>query len=264
MGDRLHGKVALITGGTSGIGAATAERFVAEGAQVVFTGRSEAKGAGIAERLGASAAYVHADVTREADIAASVDATLSRFGKLDILFNNAGGPVETTIDSMTQEQIDHGVHLLLASVMLGTRYAIAPMKANGGGVIINNSSVAAIRYRQGDLLYSTIKAAVTHFSRLAAVELGPHGIRVNAISPGAIATPIFWGGSERANTISDEENARKLEKLKGNLAKAQPMARSGLPEDIAEAMVFLASDAGGFVSAHDLVVDGGRTALFNE
>lgn len=265
MGDRLQDKVALITGGTSGIGEATAELFVAEGAKVVITGRSEEKGGGIAERLGDNAAYVRADVTQEADIAASVDATLSQFGKLDILFNNAGAPLgRPTLETITRDQIDFGVTLLLTSVMLGMRYAIEPMKANGGGVIINNSSIAGIRYRQGDLLYSAIKAAVTHYSKLAGVELGPHGIRVNVISPGAIATPIFWGGSERANTLSDEENAQKMEKLQSNLAKATPIPMSGLASDIAEGALYLASDAGRFVNSHDLIVDGGRTSMFNE
>lgn len=264
MGDRLQGKVALVTGGTSGIGEATADLFVSEGAQVVITGRSEEKGAGIANRLGDQAVYVHADVTEEADIAASVDATLERFGKLDVLFNNAGGPVRTTPDTISQDQIDRGVHLLLSSVMLGIRYAVEPMKANGGGSIINNSSIAGLRYRQGDLLYSALKAAVTHYSKLAGVELGPQGIRVNVISPGAIATPIFWGGSERANTLSDEENDAKMAKLQGNLAKATPLPMSGLANDIAEAALYLASDAGRFVNSHDLVVDGGRTSMFND
>ncbi|MDE2641041.1 MAG: SDR family oxidoreductase [Chloroflexota bacterium] len=264
MGNRLQDKVALITGGTSGIGEATAELFVAEGARVVITGRSEAKGGGIADRLGEHCVYVRADVNREADIAASVDATLERFGKLDVLFNNAGAGVQTTLDTITAAQIEEGVRLLLSSVMLGIRYAVAPMKANGGGAIINNSSIAGLRYRQGDLLYSAIKAGVTHYSKLAGVELGPYGIRVNVISPGAIATPIFWGGSERANTLSDEENARKMAKLQRNLAKATPMRASGLAVDIAEAALYLASDAGRFVNAHDLIVDGGRTSMFEE
>ena len=99
---------------------------------------------------------------------------------------------------------------------------------------------------------------------MAGVSLGPFNIRVNAISPGAIATPIFWGGSQRANTLSDEENERKMEKLKGNLAKAVPLAKTGLAEDISEAALYLASDAGKFVTCHDLVVDGGRSVAYNE
>jgi NAD(P)-dependent dehydrogenase (short-subunit alcohol dehydrogenase family) len=109
-----------------------------------------------------------------------------------------------------------------------------------------------------------LKAAVTHYTRLAAVELGPKQIRVNAISPGAIATPIFWGGSARANTLAADDNARKLEKLKANLARATPLPRAGLADDIAEAALYLASDAGSYVNGHDLVVDGGRTQLFRE
>ena len=264
MVGRLQDRVALITGGTSGIGEATAELFVREGARVVIVGRSEEKGQTLADRLGENAHYARADVTREADIAGAVDGTLERFGRLDILFNNAGGPAGAPIDEITGEQIDYGVHLLLSSVVLGIRYAVAPMKANGGGSIINNSSVAALRYNQGSLLYSALKAAVTHYTKLAGVELGPHGIRVNAISPGAIATPIFWGGSARANTLSDEDNAAKLEKLKTNLAKATPLPQAGLAEDIAEAALYLASDAGRFVNCHDLVVDGGRTSIFRE
>lgn len=138
------------------------------------------------------------------------------------------------------------------------------MKNNGGGCIINNSSVAAIRHRQGDPLYAALKAGVTHYSKMSGVELGPFDIRVNSISPGAIATPIFYGGSERANTLSKEENDRKMDKLRGNLANAVPLNRSGLPSDIAEAALFLASEAGSFVTCQDIVVDGGRTAMFNE
>ena len=261
---QLQGKVAVITGGTSGIGEATAELFVAQGAQVVLTGRSEEKGQFLASRLGQSAIYVAADVTKEEDIKLAIDQAIERFGRLDVLFNNAGGPTAGNLDDITREEINYGVDLLLTSTILGIRYAIEPMKIAGGGSIINNSSIAGLRYRQGNGLYSALKAAVTHYTRLAGVELGPHGIRVNAISPGAIATPIFWGGSGRANTLSDEDNARKMEKLKGNLAKATPIPRSGIAEDIANAALFLASDAGSYINSHDLVVDGGRTAMFNE
>lgn len=261
---RLTDKVAVITGGTSGIGEATAELFVAEGAKVLFTGRSEEKGARLADRLGANASYFQGDVTKEGDIAAAITQATSQFGRLDILFNNAGGPTPGTVTDINAEQIDYGVHLLLASVILGVKYAVEPMQAVGGGSIINNSSIAGLRYNQGNLLYSALKAAVSHYTRLAGVELGPSGIRVNAISPGAIATPIFWGGSERANTLSDEDNAKKMAKLKSNLAKATPIPETGVAKDIAEAALYLASDAGRFVNCHDLVVDGGRTSLFRE
>jgi NAD(P)-dependent dehydrogenase (short-subunit alcohol dehydrogenase family) len=133
-----------------------------------------------------------------------------------------------------------------------------------GGSIINNSSIAAHRLGQGGMLYSTAKAAVSHLTRIAGVKLGPAGIRVNSISPGAIATPIFWGGSTRAETLSKEDNARKLAKLEANLARATPLPRAGEPDDIAHAAVFLASDDGSFINAHDLIVDGGRIAQFYE
>ena len=264
MTDRLNGKVALITGGTSGIGAETARLFASEGAKVLIVGRSEEKGQALAEDLGENVIYEMADITKEEDIKNSVKATLKHFNQLDILFNNAGGPAGAGIENVTQKDIDYGVHLLLASVILGIKYAIEPMKAIGGGSIINNSSIAALRYRQGDPLYAALKAGVTHYTRMAGVELGPHNIRVNSISPGAIATPIFYGGSQRANDLTKEENERKMEKLRGNLANAVPLKRSGLPIDIAEAALYLASDAGSFITCQDIIVDGGRTAMFNE
>jgi len=265
MGERLKGKVALITGGTSGIGEATVELFVREGAKVVFVGRSEEKGQAIAERLGGNALYGRADVSREEDIAESIDLTIRTFGKLDILFNNAGsGGYNGPLEAIEAKHIEDGVRVLLSSVILGIRYAIEPMKRNGGGSIINDSSMAAIRSGQGPILYAALKAAVTHYTKLAGVELGPHNIRVNAISPAAVATPIFWGGSERANTLSAADNAVKMEKLTKNLAKATPLPYSGYSEDVAEAAVYLASDAGRFVNCHDLVVDGGRSSMFYE
>ena len=264
MTKRLENKVALITGGTSGIGAETAKLFINEGAKVVISGRSEEKGELLSKELGENSKYLLSDVTKEKDIENSVTETINEFGKLDILFNNAGGPVGAGIEKVTQKDIDYGVHLLLSSVILGTKFAIEPMRKSGGGCIINNSSIAGLRYRQGDPLYAALKAAVTHYTRMSGVELGPDNIRVNSISPGAIATPIFWGGSQRANTLSEEENEKKLEKLKGNLAKAVPLNRSGLAIDIAEAALYLASEAGSFISCQDIVVDGGRTAMFNE
>lgn len=264
MSERLAGKVALITGGTSGIGAATAQLFAAEGAKVVISGRSVAKGSALAESLGPAVSFCESNVTEESEIAKAIDFTLDQHQTLDILFNNAGGPVGAPLEQLTQEHIDYGVHLLLSSVILGTRYAIEPMKSAGGGCIINNSSIAGLRYRQGNPLYSALKAAVTHFTKMSGIELGPHNIRVNSISPGAIATPIFWGGSGRANTLSDDDNARKMAKLQKNLARSVPLGKTGLAEDIAEAALYLAGDSGRFVSCHDLVVDAGRTSMFNE
>lgn len=264
MGDRLTDKVAVITGGTSGIGEATAALFVSEGARVVITGRSEEKGQALADKLGTNAVYVKADVMSEADIKLSIDTAVSRFGGLDILFNNAGGPTAGSITEVDEAAIHYAMQLLFSSVVLGIKHAVPHMETRGGGAIINNSSIAAIRDNQGSLLYSAAKAAVTHYSKLAGTRLGAKGITVNTISPGAIATPIFWGGSARANTLSSEDNARKMEKLQANLARATPMPMAGLADDIAQGALFLASEAGRFVNCHDLVIDGGRTAMFNE
>lgn len=264
MSGRLENKVAVITGGTSGIGAATAEVFASEGAKVIIAGRSEQKGRELAERLGKNVLYQRADVMNEADIKAVIDLAVEKFGRLDCLFNNAGGPTPGTLETVTPEDFNYSMTLLLGSVIFGMKHAAAVMKPRGSGCIINCSSIAAIRMGQGQYLYTAAKAGVTHVTKAAGVELGPFGIRVNCISPGAIATPIFWGGSQVANTLEPEKNERKMEKLKLSLAKATPLPRAGLAEDIAYAALFLASDEGYWVNCHDLVVDGGRTSLFRE
>jgi NAD(P)-dependent dehydrogenase (short-subunit alcohol dehydrogenase family) len=264
MSGRLAGKVTIITGATSGIGEATARIFIDHGARVILAGRSVEKGTQLAKELGERAIYQQADVMKEADTAALVDLAVQRFGRLDCLFNNAGASTPGNVLDITEEQFAYGVRLLLGSVVFGIKHAARAMKNNGGGSIINNASVAGHRYGQGSILYSATKAGVQHYTRLAGVELGPFNIRVNAISPGAIATPIFWGGSTRAATLSDEDNAKKMAKLQGNLAKSTPLPRSGIASDIANAAVFLASDEGSFVNCHDLVVDGGRISWFNE
>jgi NAD(P)-dependent dehydrogenase (short-subunit alcohol dehydrogenase family) len=263
MPGRLDNKVAVITGATSGIGEASARLFVAEGARVVVAGRSEERGRRLAAELGERAFFFRADVMHEAEIAAVIDAAVARFGRLDCLFNNAGAATPGELDTITEEQFDFGMKLLVGSVMFGIKHAARVMQA-GGGSIINNSSIAAHRLGQGGALYSAAKAAVSHVTRIAGVKFGSSGIRVNSISPGAIATPIFWGGSAKAQTLSDEDNARKMAKLEGNLARATPLPRSGVANDIAHAAAFLASDEGSFINAHDLVVDGGRIAQFFE
>lgn len=264
MTDRLSGKVAVITGATSGIGLETARLFAREDARVAVSGRSEDKGAALAAELGDRAFFQRADVTSEADIAALIDAAADRFGRVDCLFNNAGGPTPGGFETITPDELDYGMRLLVGSGLFGIKHASRVMKPAGGGSIINNSSIAAHRRAQGNVVYSAAKAAVSHITRLAGAELGPSGIRVNAISPGAIATPIFWGGSAAARQLDDADNERKQAKLERNLARATPTPRSGQSADIAYAALFLASDEGSFINAHDLVVDGGRIAMFNE
>ena len=264
MAGRLQDKVAVITGGTSGIGEATAELFISEGAKVVICGRSEEKGAAIADQLGDACQFITADVMREEDIAKTIGFAADTFGGIDILFNNAGGPTAGDVTDVDEDTIHYAMQLLFSSAVLGIKHVVPHMQAHGGGSIINNSSIAALRDSQGGLLYSAAKAALTHYTQLAGVRLGPSGIRVNCISPGAIATPIFYGGSARANTLSDDQNAAKMEKLTGNLASATPMQKTGLPLDIATGALYLASDEGRFVNSHDLVIDGGRTSMFHE
>jgi NAD(P)-dependent dehydrogenase (short-subunit alcohol dehydrogenase family) len=264
MVGRLQDKVAVITGATSGIGEETTRRFVLEGAKVLFSGRNVEKGEALQRELGNRTLFHAADVTRETEISALIDMTVDRFGLLDCLFNNAGGPDRGTLTTVTEEDYDYSLRLLLGSVVFGIKHAARVMCPRGQGSIINNASIAAHRSNQGGYLYSIAKTAVNSATRLAGLELGTHGVRVNAISPGAIVTPIFWGGSARAQTLDDTQNRAKKEKLEKNLARATPIPRAGYPDDIAAAAVFLASDEASYVNCHDLVVDGGRIAMFWE
>lgn len=257
---RLSGKVALITGGTSGIGEATVRLFVEEGAKVLISGRNAEKGANMVAELGDSVRFFAADIVNESEVKAAIDRTVEHFGRLDCLFNNAGGPTRGEADTVSWEDYRQGTDLLLGSVIFGIRHAAPIMKEQGRGCIINNSSVAALRGHMGGYLYSIAKAGVKRATELAGLELGRFGITVNCISPGAIATPIFFGGSQLAASLEKGAAGAKLEKLQHNLAKATPLRRSGLPSDIAAAALFLASDEGSYINCHDLVVDGGMIA----
>lgn len=257
---RLAGKPALITGGTSGIGEATVRLFVAEGAHVVFTGRNGEKGETLARELGGLARFYKADVTRESDIVETVAFAKEHLGGLEILFNNAGGIAPGTPEDVSAAQFRHAMDLLVGSVVYGIREAAPIMRATGTGAIINNASVAAFRGDMGEYLYAGAKAAVRQITRMAGLELGQYGISVNSVAPGAIATPIFFGGSQRAAAIGEKAGSEKMAKLQSNLSKATPLHRAGTPHDIAAAVLFLASDEGRFINCHDMVVDGGMTA----
>jgi NAD(P)-dependent dehydrogenase (short-subunit alcohol dehydrogenase family) len=253
---RLANKVALVTGGGSGIGEATVRLFVAEGASVVIADIQDERGRRVADELGARAAYVHTDVSREADVQAAVEATVERFGKLDCIFNNAGyGGVGGRIAEIPVEGFDETLGVLLRGVFLGMKHVAPVMKRQGGGSIISTASVAGLRTGLGPHVYSAAKAAVIHLTRSVAMELGEHNVRVNCICPGGIATPIFGKGlglsAERADEI--------VPLMKGVLENLQPIKRSGLPDDIAHAALWLASDDSTFVNGHALVVDGGLT-----
>ena len=252
---RLDGKVCIITGGTSGIGRRTAEVFVAEGAQVVIAGRREAQGRAIAESLGAGCAFVRTDVTDEAQIRALVEFAIGRHGRVDCLFNNAGGPAPPGgIESIRVEGFDAAIATLLRSVLLGMKHVAPVMMRQRSGSIINNGSVAGLRAGlSSSLVYSAAKAAVIHLTRCVAMQLGEHGVRVNSISPGGVATGMFG----KVAGLPAEQAERTAEAAKAALAAMQPIPRAGLPEDIAQAAVFLASEDSTFVNGHDFVVDGG-------
>lgn len=260
MSGRLAGKVAVVTGGTSGIGAATVELFVAEGAKVLIVGRNREKGSAMVEHLGADARFFQADVRREGEIAAALADAIQAFGRLDILFNNAGAGTVGGPTDFTSANLDDAIAVLLASVLYGIKHAAPTMIGQGWGAIINNSSVAALRTHMGGYLYSIAKAGVTQATKMAGMQLGRFGVTVNCISPGGIATPIFFGGSSRASQMDPGHVAASMDKLERNLSKATPVLRAGAPQDIAHAALFLASDEGHFVNCHDLVVDAGMTA----
>lgn len=251
---RLNGKVTLITGGASGIGEGTARLFIEEGAAVTIADVQDDRGQRLAKELGSRAAYIHADVSREAEVRAAVNAAVERFGRLDCLFNNAGfGGVQGGIEEITVSGFDETIGVLLRGVFLGMKHAAPIMKRQGSGSIISTASVAGLRTGLGPHVYSAAKAAVIHLTHSVAMELGENGIRVNCICPGGIATPIFG----KAFGIDADRADATIPLMKGVLETMQPIRRSGLPEDIARAALWLASDDSTFVNGHALVVDGG-------
>lgn len=253
MAGRLEGKVAVITGGGNGIGRATVLRFLAEGARVVVADLNEETGREtmeLAAKAGAGdrARFVRADVAREADVAAAVTRATADFGRLDVMFNNAGvagafGP----ITQITEEDWDYTFDVLVKGVFFGMKHAARVLKQqNTGGAIISTASIAGLNGGDGPQAYSASKAAVINLTRAVAVELAPQRIRVNAICPGGILTPLLHRG-----------NAEAMRPL---LEKFQPWPEAGRPEDIAGAALYLASDDATFVTGEALVVDGGAVA----
>jgi NAD(P)-dependent dehydrogenase (short-subunit alcohol dehydrogenase family) len=254
MSGRLDGKVAVITGGGSGIGRATALTFLREGATVVIGDLNEvslgetaalARGQGAGDRL----ASLRADVSAERDVAALVGLAVERFGGLDCMFNNAGvGGAFGPIGETTVEEWDFTFAVLVRGVFLGMKHASNRMKTQGrGGSIINTASVAGIGGGAGPHAYSAAKAAVANLSRAVSAEMAAHRVRVNAIAPGLIKTPLATGHREDA-----------WERL---VRQKQPWPDLGLPQHIADAALFLASDESRFITGQVIVVDGGLTAL---
>jgi NAD(P)-dependent dehydrogenase (short-subunit alcohol dehydrogenase family) len=280
MSGRLQGKVAVITGGASGMGLATVERFVEEGAAVVFCdlapethealetriGTEKARmhhsrrktggpndGYAIAKRMGNGATFVPADVTDADALAAVIDEAVSRYGGLDIIFNNAGiGGAEGSVVDCPDEVWDRVVDVDLKAVWRGIKLAAPHMAKRGGGSIISTASIAAILGFPGLGAYGAAKAGVAELTRVAAVELGPQSIRVNCILPGGVVTPLIYD-----NPLRDE--AMDPDLMRVALAAAQPIPRAGEPADIANTALWLASDESSFVTGQSIVVDGGMS-----
>jgi NAD(P)-dependent dehydrogenase (short-subunit alcohol dehydrogenase family) len=258
---QLEGKVAVITGGTSGIGAGTAEVFVANGAKVVIAGRRQDRGEKLAGKLGDAASFIRTDVSSEADVKAMIDHAVDRFGRLDCLMNNAGRSSQVTpIDEVDLEQFDAVIAVHLRAILAGMKYAARVMAVQASGSIINVASVNGIRAGLGGHYYSAAKAASIHLTRCAAMELGEKGIRVNSLSPGMIATGAFAKYMGMQSDEADDHPEYAEAAIGSVVTRWQPLQYVGRVDDIAQAALFLASDASRFVTGHNLVVDGGISA----
>ena len=246
----IQGKTFVVTGGASGIGASAARLAVQEGASVVLADIQDEAGKALADDLGDAARYVRCDVRSEQDVAGLVDEAVSAFGKVDVMFNNAGivgamGP----IDEIPLDEYDFTVAVLMRSVFLGMKHAARVMKPRHSGVILSTTSCVGLRGGLGPHVYAGCKAAIVGFTRNVAAELGTWGIRVNAIAPGKHATPMFADAALGDPKATDRTDVfERISPLKG---------RYGTAEDIAEAAVWLSSDRAGFVSGITMSVDGG-------
>lgn len=249
---RLSGKVTVITGGASGIGEATAKRFVAEGASVVIADVQDALGQAVADGLGDAARYVHCDVTDEDQVSAAVDLAVATWGRLDVMFNNAGivgavGPIAETAGDAWRKTLD----VLLNSVFYGTKHAARVMIPQGSGSIIATTSIAGVIGGLGPHGYTAAKTAIVGFTKSVASELNQYTIRVNAIAPGTIPTALTAQalGGDRDDLAAVAEHARRT----------NGMGIASDPMDIANAALYLASDEARLVNGHTLVVDAGRS-----
>ena len=258
MSGQLEGKVAVVTGGASGIGEATVRQFVAEGAQVVIADLQEGPGEDLADELGDAARFVRTDVAVESEVAAAIAAAVDGFGRLDVLYNNAGfvgatGPLETT----TADEYDRTMDVLLKAVFFGIKHASPLMKAQRSGSIISTSSVCGLTAGIGTHLYTVAKAGVIMLTKTAALELADWQVRVNAVCPGYVATPLAAGGSltQLGRATAEEHLATNRERM----ALSQPIGRMGEAADIATLVTFLASDASSWITGTAQVIDGGLT-----
>jgi 3alpha(or 20beta)-hydroxysteroid dehydrogenase len=244
---RLDGKVALITGGARGMGKSHARHFVAEGARVVIGDVLDDRGAAVAEKLGPdSCRYVRHDVTSEDDWAAAIAATLSAYGRLDVLVNNAGILRHSTIADMPLADFREVLDVNLVGCWLGVKHAIAPMTEAGGGSIVNVSSIEGFVGAAGLSAYSASKFALRGLTKTAAQELGQYGIRVNSVHPGGVLTPMAVGAAQAFSHVDPEA-----------FLKAQPIARFAESVEVSRLVAFLASDDASYATGAEFVVDGG-------
>jgi NAD(P)-dependent dehydrogenase (short-subunit alcohol dehydrogenase family) len=244
----FEGKVALVTGGTSGIGRATALAFAEQGANVIISGRREAEGeetVALVEKAGGTGLFVRAEVSLEEDILALLDATLEQFGRLDFAFNNAGISLESgTGIANTGEIFDRLMSINVRSVFFGMKHQIPAILKSGGGAVVNNASVLGLKPISGSPIYCASKAAVISLTKSAALEFATRGVRVNAVCPAIIETPMT-------------ERSRSDAKTHDYLLAMHPIGRFGRPEEVAAAVVYLCSPNAGFTTGAALPLDGG-------
>ena len=253
---RFAGKTAIITGAASGIGLATARLFAAEGATVYAADFDVAGGTALAEGSGGTIRFQPCDVNDTAAIKTLMDRAASETGGIDVLFNNAGAAGDMApIDEIEPSGWDATMDLLLRSVAFGIRYAAPHMKGRPGAAIVNTASVAALGAGYSPTAYAVAKCGVLHLTKLAATDLARYGIRVNAICPGFINTNIFTSSL----SITGEQEVIAKQVIAQMSSNAQPVARGGQPDDIAQAVAYLASSAAGFVTGTHILVDGGLT-----
>lgn len=251
---RLEGKVGLITGGTSGIGSATAVRFAKEGAKVAVTGRSVERGADVVaqiEEAGGEGLFIACDVRLADDCKRAVDATLEQFGKIDVLFNNAGVFHPKTIPECTEEEWDDTIDSSLKGAFLMSKYTLPSMIEQGSGSIIHTSSGWGILGGAGAASYCAAKGGLVVMAKAMAIDHGADGIRVNCVCPGDVLTPMLHDDAEKRGMTWEEYEVG---------ASERPLGRIGTVDEIADAVVFLASDEASFVTGESLVVDGGGVA----
>ena len=251
---RLKDKVALITGGTSGIGTATAIRFAKEGAKVVITGRNAKRGEQVVQEIvanGGDAMFVRSDVCLAEDCRNAVDRTLERFGKIDVLFNNAGVFHPKTIPDCTEEEWDETIDSSLKGAFLMSKYALPSMIERGSGSIIHTSSGWGILGGDKAAAYCAAKGGLIVMAKAMAIDHGPHGIRVNCVCPGDVLTPMLHDDAKKRGMTWDDYAAGGADR---------PLGRIGTVDEIADAVLFLASDESSFVTGESLVVDGGGVA----